>query len=202
MRGEINSKVDSLFVYALPFPAGSFVTVKRSENASRRYLGHEVSETWSSHAFYSETNDTICAVRKGIVIGIIDEHEFDTLKTTKYTSRLNRILVEHEDGTYAQYSNLDKNNIFVSEGQEVLPQMPLALIHESPNTNKFLVNFLVSYLRQEAKADDYERHFLNPYFYTEDGIVRLENKEYKVVVTDEMLNKELGKKKKKQKRNK
>lgn len=201
-KGHVNPKVDSLFVYVLPFPEGDTIFVKEAGYAREKYLGEEKPTNFKSYAFYSNTKDTVCAIRKGIVVGVVDEYEYneDSLKNIKFTSKKNAIQIEHEDGTIAGYSNFKKGKIFVSEGDEVLPQVPLGCVNKSPNTDRYFLSFAVYYATRSSPAEKKEQKYLDPYFITEDGVMQLApKKEYVVVVNEEILNKELDKKKKKKK---
>ncbi|NDV46973.1 hypothetical protein D0T49_07925 [Paludibacter sp. 221] len=194
-RGITNPKVDSLFVYALPYLQGSSLKYRNLKYAGETYLDKEKPESWKSSGFVSD-NDTVCAARRGIVVDIVNEYGIDTVNV-KYTSKKNKILIEHADGSFGSYSGFKKDNIFVEIGQVVDVQTPLGIAWEIAKEKQYFMSFFVSYYVQSKNQDKRESIYITPCFWTEEGVKRLDSKnEYKVVITDDILNKEVKKKKK------
>lgn len=200
--GNPNSKVDSLFKYVLPFKKGKKVTIDEATNLGEKYFGSERPVNWKSYIVYSESPDTICNIRKGIVVKITDKYESDTLLEKSYTSQRNRIIIEHADGTYASYTGFKKNSIFAKLGQTVYPQTKLGII-DIFNTGKYRLSIAIYHLidsnlknpeKQNLKNKKNRYAFLTPYFITENGTEKLKaRKEYTAISNEKILFKEFTK---------
>ena len=193
MRGDPNPKVDSNFVYVLPFKKGSDVKIKETFNLSERYLNSEKRPNWKSFIADRAEPDTVYAMRKGIVIEIIDTFTPDSLEYN-YTSSMNRVIVEHDDGTSSHYSGFNKAKILVKVGQVVYPQTQLGVL-EIFNKEFYRLYFDVSYLKEvdlKGKIDapfneKYKQTHINPYFYNASGPLFLKGNEKYVVDFDDAI---------------
>ena len=114
LRGVPNPKTDSLFTYGLPFKEGVKVLVRENKNVGEKYFGSEKPSKWKSYAAYVKTTDTVCSMRKGIVVGITNKYENDTISKKKFTTKRNSVRIEHQDGTIASYYGFKKNSFLVS----------------------------------------------------------------------------------------
>lgn len=57
----------------------------------------------------------VCAIRDGLVIQTkSDSNEGRTSK--KYLPKANKIIIYHQDGTFAQYAHFKKDGVFVKKG--------------------------------------------------------------------------------------
>jgi murein DD-endopeptidase MepM/ murein hydrolase activator NlpD len=201
--GNFRPKVDSLFQYILPFKNGKNKTIFESFNMNEKYFGAEKPETWKSYYIESKTADTVYAMRKGIVVEIINEFVTDTL--VKSTTKKNRIIIEHSDGTLASYKGFKLNTIRVKLGETVYPATPLGIVDQNRDKLHFF-NFSVYYLGKDTFDRDPDAtlktaksgyHYLTPYFYTKKGVVKIipKNKytadDNETIVTKEFTKKEL-----------
>lgn len=204
IRGVVDpKKVDSLFVYLLPFAEGAKVTVAENSNVSEKYFDNEKKETWKSYSFRTQGNDTVFSARQGVVIKVADEYDDKKLQDKKYTSKNNYILIEHEDGTIARYAGISRNGICVKEGDVVTSHTPMALLAKDEDGENFRLIFAVYYQKFDQESENpkkYSYRYIVPYFLTEHGVTRLEpKKEFTVVLSEDILNKEVKKKKNKKK---
>jgi hypothetical protein len=177
--GNVSSKIDSLYQYLLPFKKGSSKTVFESDNMNEKYFGAEKPETWKSYFTGSKTADTVYAMRKGIVVKIVNEFVTDTL--VKSTTKKNNIIIEHADGTLASYKGFKLNSMMVKLGETVYPATPLGIIDENKGKSHFLT-FSVYYLGKNSFDRDSDAtlktakssyNYLTPYFYTKEGVVKI-----------------------------
>lgn len=195
-RGVPNPKVDSLFTYCLPFKKGKTVTIFESKNLNETYFGSEKPLKWKSYSIDRASSDTICNMRKGIVVEIVNEFSKDPSIEYNYTSKMNKVVIEHEDGTFASYSGLKKDAIFTKLGQTVYPQTVLGTL-ETLNNTSYRLYFHIYYIIH--KNEKIQSEFLTPYFFTHDGSKHLMNKtEYVVECDENILLQEFSKKEKKQ----
>lgn len=179
IRGKLNPKVNRDFVYRLPVADGRKTTTvilpKRDSE--------ENSETQNKTIlFQMEAGDTVYAVRKGYVVDME-----------------NSILVEHDDGSLAQYSDIPEESYFVKEGSMVYPDTPLGLAARVGHDN-YLVRLSIYYLFNDKDflgADilgPFKYHYIDPIFSTKEGNVMVEyGKTYTSVVTEEIITKEMSK---------
>ncbi|GAA3638118.1 hypothetical protein [Flavivirga jejuensis] len=202
IRGIPNPKIDSLFTYTLPFKKGKHVIIHENNNVGEKYFNDEKPKNWKSYGIKRKQADTVTNMRKGIVVKITNKFDTDTLVKKKFTTQINRILIEHADGTFASYKGFKKDAIFVKLGQKVYPQTELGILDIFNESYRLYFN--IYYLKTDSlnskeKSTLTKRKrnyaYITPYYYTEKGAVQLENKnKYKIVFDDEAFLKEFSKK--------
>ena len=199
IRGIPNPKVDSSFAYVLPFKVGDSLTIRDSKNFREEYLKKEKPATWKAFAIYRKESDTVRSIRKGVVVNIGNKYNSDTTVEKEFTTKANRVIIEHSDGTLAYYFGFKKNSFLVKEGQTVFPQTPLGALGLF-NKDSYVLVFYINYLSLERKGSKTKLSstYINPYFYTSIGLVQLEEETKLLVEFDEsILLKEFSKKEKK-----
>ncbi|SOD15476.1 peptidoglycan DD-metalloendopeptidase family protein [Pedobacter xixiisoli] len=200
IRGELNPKYNPLFVYALPYGKGKKVRATEANFLNATYFGSTTPDDWKSYRFYTEEIDTVTAVRKGIVVSVSDLYDEDT-KDLKYTSKVNTIVIEHADGTLANYRGF-KKGIFVKQGQTVFPGTALGM--NNITNERYGISLMITYLKSAdigaAKKNTKESKslygFVTPYFCTTanaNGILT-NQKYYTSAITPEIIQKEMTKK--------
>jgi murein DD-endopeptidase MepM/ murein hydrolase activator NlpD len=201
--GDVNPKrVDTAFVYRLPYALSESREPQELYNFTQRHLGVEGnSRNWKAFQFYMTQGDTVYTARRGEVIRVVDK--FDPLtgvgQVTMNTER-NVVMVQHKDGTIAEYGVLQRGSIMVKPSEVVYPGTPLGLAG-SFDGELYQTRFSVYY--QTDNVDDIEGfsdykityNYINPVFSTTSGEVTLqENKLYKPVCTEDMITREMTKK--------
>ncbi|MFI0429474.1 hypothetical protein [Mariniflexile sp. HMF6888] len=183
IRGTPNPKVDSLFTYSLPFKKEKAVTVLETTFLGETYFGSKAPSKWKSYVINRSYTDTVYNMRKGVVVDIINEYQTDTLVPYDYKSKMNSILIEHEDGTFASYKGFKKNTFLVKLGQTVYPQHQLGIL-DILNKDTYRLYFDVYYLidkninskqKETLKEQMSYVEYLTPYFNTTDGVMQLKN---------------------------
>jgi len=198
-RGIPNPKTDTAFVYLLPFRNNSPVEVRFLNNLGAKYFDKEEPKNWKAFQFICHKADTICSVRKGIVIRVVDNFSIDTTKVFSYSSSRNLIMIEHPDGTFARYEGFDNKNIFVKQGDIVLPNQALGTLIQYDKSGVYQLRFAIDYLT-ENRSDDKEKQrssydYLDPYFQTTEGVQKLAlRKTYITKTSDDLIIKELSRK--------
>lgn len=200
IRGELNPKYNPLFVYALPYGKGKKIRAAESGFLNATYFGSTAPADWKAYRFYTDEADTVTAVRKGIVVSVSDLHDEDT-KQLKYTSKVNTVIVEHADGTLANYKGF-KKGIFVKEGQTVFPGTALGM--NNITNERYGISLMITYLKSAeigaAKSNLKESRslygFVTPYFCTTENAngVLANQKYYSSAITTEIIQKETTKK--------
>jgi len=191
--GAINSKIDSLYRYILPFKKDKKIEIFEAEYVGQKYFDLEKSPDWKSYAVVSNMPDTVCSMRKGIVVLINNQYNDNSTLDAQFTSRRNKVVIEHEDGTFAMYKGFKKNGIFVETGQIVNPQTELGIL-EKYNKKYYRLDFNFYYLSQNVLNTQNENSSFNdkniyryfiPVFYTQEGERYIQSgKEYTVSVNE------------------
>jgi hypothetical protein len=205
IEGELNPKVDSLFHYVLPYKKGKRFRIAEASFLGEKYFAQEKPKNWKSYVINSNSDDTICNMRKGIVVKIENKFQYSSLEMV-YTSERNSISIEHSDGTIARYTGFKKNGVFVKLGQTVYPQTELGII-EQFNANNYRADISILFLfdenirrieKQTMQNYKSKYEFVTPYFVTENGVEKLEaNKEYTSVCSEKELFEEFSRSEKK-----
>ncbi|NMH86229.1 hypothetical protein [Flavivirga algicola] len=184
IQGTPNPKVDKLFAYTLPFKKEKGITILESTNLNEVYFGSEKPSNWKSYVIDRTYADTVCSMRKGLVVKIVNEFNTDTLTQYSYKSKMNSILIEHSDGTFASYKGFKKNSFLVKLGQTVYPQSQLGIL-DAFNDSTYRLYFHIYYLinndlnlkgKVSLKEQKSNNGFLTPYFYTTNGSEQLKHK--------------------------
>ncbi|HJS01805.1 MAG TPA: hypothetical protein VJ780_12805, partial [Flavobacterium sp.] len=184
-KGNPKPEIDKNFTYLLPFKKGKNITI-----STVMTIMSELNEgnTHYAHCLnFSESNktETIHAMRKGIVIDIVNDYDFDPNSFSIFDEKRNSIIIEHQDGTYAFYSGFKKDAITVKIGQTVLPTDFLGILEKSVD-NKYHLFFDIYYrgymkdVFPDKKNDLTQRisKKINPFFHTNKGLVTLDGRIY------------------------
>lgn len=206
IRGVPNPKVDTAFQYVLPFKSHKKIVVHEASNLHEVYFGAEKPIDWKSYIVYSKKADTICSMRKGIVIEVTNSFLADQSVGNWYSSQRNHLVIEHEDGTVAEYKGFKKNSFFVKPGQTVYPQTMLGVMERADN-DTYRMDFNVHYLydasfakKKKVTMKNYKSRdrFLSPYFVSANGVHKLKDRAIYVTESNpEVLLAEFNKKEKK-----
>lgn len=200
VRGQLQPKYSPLFLYALPYGPGKKTRAVESSFLNATYFGATTPDDWKVYKFSTEAADTVTAVRKGIVVEVVDLYSDDT-KDFKFTSKVNSIIIEHADGTLATYKGF-KKGVFVKEGQTVYPGTALGI--NSMTNDRYGISLMISYLKSAdivaAKRNTKDAKslygFVNPFFCTTaNANGQLSNQQYyTAVLPAEVVQKEMTKK--------
>ena len=199
-RGIPNAKIEPDFVYLLPFKDNTSFEARFLNNIDALYFNKQEPKNWKSFQFNCNKADTICSARKGIVIDVVDIYSIDTTKTYSYSSQRNYVMIEHKDGTFAKYEGLDGKNIFVKQGDIVLPNQPLGKLIQYDKSGTYQLRFTVDYLienpsEKENTNQRFSYAYIDPFFQSTEGVVKLaSHKSYTTKVSEDLILKELSKK--------
>jgi hypothetical protein len=105
-------KGDSSYVYWLPFEKGTKHLFVQGANSKFSHIDE------LSFDFKMAKGSKICAARDGIVIATKSDSDKGGLKD-EYLDDGNHIIIEHTDGSVAQYWHLEQNGVFVKVGDSV-----------------------------------------------------------------------------------
>ncbi|WP_316814308.1 hypothetical protein [Pedobacter heparinus] len=209
IRGKLRPKYDADFIYILPCKKGTKVKVSDVGFLGAKYFGNTTPEDWKVYKFYTQTEDTVTAVRKGIVVSVKDLYETGDANNAVYSSKVNEMIIEHADGTLATYKGFKHGSIAVKEGQTVFPGTALGINSQSNANSKPGIILSVSYLKStegiglEGKTLQNSKSlygFVTPHFYTDGNAneVLAVKQEYTAADSPDILKKEFTKKELKQ----
>ena len=148
IRGKLNPKFDADFVYLLPYKTGTKVRAAESSYVMTQYFGKTAPQDWKAYRFYTKDEDTVTAVRKGVVVELKDGFDPEKPDEVKFTTKVNEITIEHTDGTIARYTGFKKGSFAVKLGQTVFPGTALGLNSRANGNDYFNVSLVMSTLIQ------------------------------------------------------
>lgn len=218
LSGNIDAKPDYNFKYILPFKTERRIKVRNLSYLGKKFGGSEP-KNWRSLQFLTKPNDTVYAVRKGIVVSVKDGFKSETgVKEYNYKNKSNYLIIEHEDGTRARYGVLKNNKIMVKVGDEVYPSAPIAIAGSYDNEDNSQLRLTIYYLDKNVKTLDFDEKkketlgsrthlyaYIDPLFIVNsDEAIKLKpNETYTAFCNNEVIEEEMTKRElKKWKKNK
>ena len=106
-------KIDSSYIYWLPYEKGIKYLFVQGANSSFSHKGE------ISFDFKMKQGSKICASRAGKVLALKSDSEKGGLND-EFLNDGNHIIIEHEDGSIAQYWHLKKDGVIVKVGEIVV----------------------------------------------------------------------------------
>ena len=119
IMGDVTAQHNDDYVYRLPFPEGKSYVVGQGYNEGPTHQDQFAVD------FNMDEGSTICAIRPGKVIEVKESNNrgCPDESCTQYN---NFVMVEHSDGSIADYSHIQKNGSFVKVGDQVKLGQPIA----------------------------------------------------------------------------
>jgi len=197
IRGRLDPKYNAGFVYLLPYKKGSKVTATETVWIGSKYFGKTSPEDWKAYRFYTNNEDTVTAIRKGVVVEIKDLYDTEKMDGVEFTNNANKIVIEHPDGTLATYTDFKKGTIMVKLGQTVFPETALGINSKVNGRGRFNISLSIIYLKtSDLESTNSLYGFVTPHFDTSDSgdTILITQKEYTAADTPEIIGKELSKK--------
>lgn len=114
MMGNHRARHDDTYIYGLPFKTGKSYRVGQSYNGSFSHSG----DIRFSVDFMMPLETQVLAARGGRVVQIYEDSS-EGGPQEKYKDRANYIIIEHNDGSFAEYAHLSHNGVVVRLGQKV-----------------------------------------------------------------------------------
>jgi murein DD-endopeptidase MepM/ murein hydrolase activator NlpD len=108
--------------YKLPFAGGSTYTCTQGNGGSTSHSGSEQ----YAYDFFMPIGTTIVAMRSGTVSMVQQSFADYNCSNSTCVNDVNRVVINHGDGTQSLYLHLTKNGSLVSVGQQVVQGQPIA----------------------------------------------------------------------------
>jgi len=184
-KGNPKPDIDKDFKYLLPFKKDKKIAISTIMGLMGNLT--EGNNNYGNYITYSSSSqsETIHAMRKGVVIDVINNYDFDPNSFDIFYEKRNSIIIEHEDGTQASYEGFKKDTILVKIGQTVLPTDCLGSLEKSVDNwyHLFFEIYYSAYMKDvfPDKQNDLTKRIrkkINPFFYTNKGLVALDDKLY------------------------
>lgn len=112
--GDWDAKHDDTYTYSLPFPDGIRARVGQGYEGNFTHTG----PLKYSIDFSLPIGTPIHAARKGLVVSLMNQYSEGGVRKD-LLSKANYIMIQHDDGTIANYAHLKKEGVVVSVGQYV-----------------------------------------------------------------------------------
>jgi hypothetical protein len=198
-EGNLNSKIHYDYPYILPFDKGKTNYANELYSIENTYLKKDLPKNWKSYLFEFKTPEIVRAIRKGVVVEIINKFKSKSDNVYSYYSEQNSTKIEHKDGSIASYKGFGNNQINVKIGQLVFPQTKLGELGKYDSREKYrLYLSLYSFKTIEGKSlnkiksSDIETNYITPKFYINGDIKELKNREiFEVDYNEDVLFKEM-----------
>lgn len=104
--------IDNSYVYWLPYEKGERHLFVQGANSSFSHKNE------LSYDFKMPLGSKICAARPGVVVAVKSDSDKGGLKD-EYLDDGNHIIIQHDDGSMAQYWHLQQNGVLVKVGDTV-----------------------------------------------------------------------------------
>jgi murein DD-endopeptidase MepM/ murein hydrolase activator NlpD len=168
---------DHAAIYELPYAAGGGFRVTQGYNGTYSHTGPDQ----YAIDFKMPGGTPIHAARKGVVVKVKDDSDLGG-PNRKYETCANYILIQHPDGTLANYAHLQKSGCRVKLGQEVRAGDLIALSGNTGFTSGPHLHFSVF----KTRADGGGRESIPVNFRTADAsaITLVEGQNYKPLSPD------------------
>ena len=188
-----------MIIPILPFDKGKTNFANELYSLENAYLKKDLPKNWKSYSFEFKNPEIVRAVRKGIVVEVINKFKSKSDKVYSYYSEKNSIEIEHKDGSIASYKGFGYNQINVKIGQLVFPQTKLGELAKYDSRERYrLYLSLYSFKTIDGKSlnniksSDIEINYITPKFYLNGDIKELKNGErFEVDYKEDVLFKEM-----------
>jgi len=164
IRGKYSPRLKKDFVYLLPYKCNTKVDVQTLGNLDEK-MSNEGPDSWKSFQFSTEESEPILAVRRGLVVEVVDKYKVDTTKDYIFNRSVNKVLIEHKDGTLARYTGFKGGSIKVKPGQYVYPQEELGYSGKYDAGKGYQLHFYIYYLNTKKIDNLSEKEKMNRYAY-------------------------------------
>ena len=101
--------------YVLPYLKGRQYEIMQSYGGA---FSHKSTSSYYAIDFSLQVGDTVVAARDGVVF-FVKEDSREHCPTPKCIGKANKILISHQDGTYANYVHLDYEGALVDVGDTI-----------------------------------------------------------------------------------
>ena len=137
-EGNVNTKHNDMYIYRLPYALHTIQKITQGHNGKFSHQGN------SKYAidFGMKVGTKVYAAREGVVVALKEDSNKHG-NTLSFAKHANYITIKHDDGSYAKYTHLKKNSVFLGLGHRVNRGDLIALSGNTGFTNGEHLHFLV-----------------------------------------------------------
>jgi len=145
--GDINPQFTSTYKYHLPYRNGDAHPVLQSFDGAFSHSGY------SKYAldFEMPVGTPVYSAREGTVVKVVESHTKHG-PSEAYRDDSNYVVIQHADGTWAEYHHLMHNGVIVEVGQHVVENQQIAISGNTGFTTGPHLHFLVAHRISWNKA--------------------------------------------------
>lgn len=155
IKGDITANHDDKTIYYLPYKIGSQYRIGQGYHESPTHMNQFALD------FNMEEGTEICAIRDGIVFEVEESHNKGC--PNKDCSQYNNyVLVQHTDGSFADYSHIKKNGAKVKAGDKVKVGDVLALSGSTGYASGPHLHLEVYIMRLNGQKSIEAQYYLDP----------------------------------------
>lgn len=145
--GNVIAQHDDSYVYRLPFQNGRQYRVGQSYNGS---FSHQGAQRYSVD-FMMDEGTPVVAAREGIVAKAVERFR-EGGADESFKKKANYVLVEHDDGTLAEYAHLKQNGVLTEVGVRVAKGQVIGLSGNTGYSTGPHLHFMVFKIRSDGSA--------------------------------------------------
>lgn len=140
LPGDINPGFESDYQYHLPYRDGEAHPVLQSFDGAFSHTGY------SKYAldFEMPVGTPVYSARGGTVVKVVESHTRHG-STEEYRDDSNYVVIQHEDGTWAEYHHLMRDGVLVKVGQHVDENQQIAISGNTGFTTGPHLHFVVAH---------------------------------------------------------
>ncbi|MGR3811291.1 hypothetical protein [Jiulongibacter sp. NS-SX5] len=200
---SLRKSPDENFKYVLPTSENTDIKVFSVRDISDLEIVKDKGSSFFAIGFTFRGKDSICAVRAGQVLEVVNILKVEESRETIYQSGRNKITIQHKDGTIAKYTITAPVDMMIKEGEFVIPGQPLAAFKDAElkNNLQLQVYYLSNSILRSPDIGKKSPYVGVPLKFTANngeffGVLK-KNEEYKQYLNPDIISEELSKRQKK-----
>lgn len=148
IMGKVGTRHNDSYLYSLPFKTGKSHRVGQSYNGS---FSHKGSIRYSVD-FMMPLKTQVHAARGGRVVQLYEDSDRGG-EAEEFKDASNFVVIEHNDGTFAEYAHLSKNGVLVNLGQKVYEGQIIAISGNTGYSSGPHLHFMVIKVNKDGSNE-------------------------------------------------
>lgn len=148
VMGNTRARHNDSYIYSLPYKTGKSYRVGQGYNGSFSHKG----DIRYSIDFMMPPKTQVHAARGGKVVQIYEDSDRGGA-SDEFKDASNFIVIEHNDGTFAEYAHLSKNGVLVNLGQKVFEGQVIGLSGNTGYSSGPHLHFMVVKVNEDGTSE-------------------------------------------------
>lgn len=161
VMGDVHARHDDSYIYDLPFESGKSFRIGQSYDGTFSHSG----KIRYSVDFMMPLKTRVLAARSGRVVQLYENSDRGG-ESEEFKNTANYVVIEHNDGTFAEYAHLSRNGVFVSLGQKVYESQVIGLSGNTGYSSGPHLHFMVVKANKDGTTESVPVRFE-----TKEGII-------------------------------